>query len=59
MSLNMHGTQYGLSQHNKLLQNVELYLVVQLNVKMQRKMGLFALYSVCCNVHRRLTSSML
>ena len=24
MSLNMHGTQYGLSQHNKILQNVEV-----------------------------------
>ena len=24
MSLNMHGTQYGLSQHNKLLRNVEV-----------------------------------
>ena len=39
MSLNMHGAQYGLSQHNKILQNVE-------NVKMQRKMGQFALYSI-------------
>ena len=25
MSLNMHGTQYGLSQHNKLVQTVEVY----------------------------------
>ena len=24
MSLNMHGTQYGLSQHKELLQNVEV-----------------------------------
>ena len=24
MSLNMYGTQYGLSQHNKLLQDVEV-----------------------------------
>ena len=46
MSLTMHGTQYGLSQHYKLLQNVEVLLVVQKNVEMQRKMGLFSLYSV-------------
>ena len=25
MSINMHGTQYRLSQHNKILQNVEVY----------------------------------
>ena len=29
MSFNMHGTQYGLSQHNKLLQKVEVQLVVK------------------------------
>ena len=28
MSLNMHGRQYGLSQHNKILQEVELCLVM-------------------------------
>ena len=28
MSLNMHEGQYGLSQQNKRLQNVEVYLVV-------------------------------
>ena len=42
----MHGTQYGLSQQIKLLQIVEVYMVVQKNLKMQRKMGRFALYSV-------------
>ena len=46
MSLNMHRTQYGISQHNKLLQNVEVILVVQKNVNMQHKMDWFALYSV-------------
>ena len=46
MSLNMHGTQYGLSQHNKLLQNVEVNWLCRKNVKMQRKMGHLALYSV-------------
>ena len=29
MSLNRHGKQYGLSQHNKILQNVEVKLVVK------------------------------
>ena len=43
MSLNMYGMQYGLSQHNKLLQNVEVKLVVQKNVNMQCK---FEIYSV-------------
>ena len=46
MSLNMHGTQYGLSQHNKLLQNVEVNWLRRKNVKMQRKMGHLMLYSV-------------
>ena len=29
MSVNMHGTQYGLLQHYKILQKVEVKLVVQ------------------------------
>ena len=36
MSLKMHGTQYGLSQHNKILQNVSLIgcvVNIKLNVK--------------------------
>ena len=28
MSLNMHGTQYGLTQHNKILQDVKVLLVM-------------------------------
>ena len=42
-SLNKHGTQYALSQHDKILQNIEVQLVMQKNFKMQRKMGWFAL----------------
>ena len=30
MLLDMHGMQYGLSHHNKILQNVEVQLVVYL-----------------------------
>ena len=35
MSLNMHGTQYGLSQHNKILQN----LVVEIGCVVKRQIA--------------------
>ena len=40
MSLNMHGTQYGLTQHNKILQDFEVGYVVN------NKLPLFGLCSV-------------
>ena len=46
MLLNLHGMQYGLSQHYKILQDVGVGLVMYLTIKMHRKMPRFTLCSV-------------
>ena len=46
MSLNMHGTQNGYHSITNFYKMLKFNLFVQKNVKMQRRMGRFALYSV-------------
>ena len=46
MSLNMYRMHFGLSQHDRILQDVEVLLVIKLTIKMQRKMRRITLCSV-------------
>ena len=50
MSLNMHRTHFSLSQHDRILQDVEVRLVIELTIKMQLKMRRITLCSVALTI---------
>ena len=50
MSLNMHRTHFGLSLHDRILQEVGVWLVIKLTIKMQRKLRRITLYSVALTI---------
>ena len=50
MLLNMHRTHFGLSLHDRILQDVGVWLVIKLTIKMQRKMRRITLCSVALTI---------